>query len=131
MKKIYFPILLVLLSLFSLSLPGFSADEDLDEQSGWQVHVDNYWSGVSNKFGFGAINFLLGWTELITEPVDHYEDHKGEKGAWGHAFIGIGHGLVNFPLDIIGGALNLVTSPIPQFRIPLPQGGVNLEDVSN
>jgi len=69
------------------------------------------------KFMFGAKNTLLGWTELFTEP---YEAAK----SGGNVVGGIGRGLWNGVADTAGGAAHLVTFPIPQVDLPLPEGGV-------
>jgi len=69
------------------------------------------------KFMFGAKNTLLGWTELFTEP---YEAAKSGRNVAG----GIGRGLWNGVADTAGGAAHLVTFPIPQVDLPLPEGGV-------
>ena len=75
-----------------------------------------YGDKVAGKLDFGVRNFLGGWTELITEPKERYDN----KGNW---LLGIGRGLYNATMFTVGGAAHLVTFPIPM-DIPLPENGV-------
>ncbi len=74
----------------------------------------SYGDKAIGKLKFGLTNVLLGWTELFTEP---YESKSID---------GVGSGLVNAIGDTIGGALHLVTFPLPMIDIPLPEGGTDL-----
>lgn len=80
---------------------------------------DTYASSVSSKLQNGITNTLLGWTKIVSVPLD-YQQQK--KNPW----AGIGKGLVSGLMTTIGGAFNLVTFPIPGEMV-IPDGGVNLE----
>jgi hypothetical protein len=121
---------LLFLVVNAVVVPLTFAETPEPEEESFEDHVDSYWSRISDKFSFGVINFILGWTEIITEPVDHYQDHAGEKSRFAHAFVGVGEGMLNGILDTGGGALNAVTAPFPQFRIPLPENGIDVSRVT-
>ena len=71
------------------------------------------------KLTFGLRNVLAGWTELFREPVE--ASKAGEN-----VLVGIGRGAWNAVGQTVGGALHVVTFPIPQIDIPLPEGGTDL-----
>ena len=78
------------------------------------------WANQSKgKLVYGLKNTLLGWTELFTEPYDAVKNGD-------NFFVGLGTGLWNGLGQTVGGALHLVTFPIPQIDVPLPQGGTQL-----
>lgn len=76
-----------------------------------------YSEQVVGKLNFGFKNLALGWADLFYEP--HRYQAEG-KNAW----QGLGKGLVDAPLNELGGALHLVTFLIP-VDVPLPDNGVN------
>ena len=78
-----------------------------------------YGDKVTAKLQFGLTNTLLGLSELVTTPIQYSKD---KKNIW----AGVGQGLVNGVVDTIGGALHLITFPIPQIDLPLPNNGVDL-----
>ncbi len=71
------------------------------------------------KFVYGAKNTFLGWTEFFTEPYDAVKNGD-------NFFVGLGTGLWNGTGQTLGGLLHLVTFPIPQIDVPLPQGGTEM-----
>jgi putative exosortase-associated protein (TIGR04073 family) len=73
------------------------------------------------KFEFGIKNLGLGWTELITKPMDHYKEEKTVK----NFLMGIKKGICHTVVYTVGGALHLATFPITQIDLPLPQNGVD------
>ena len=81
-------------------------------ESGWA-------NQAKGKFVYGAKNVLLGWTEIFTEPKNAITNGT-------NFFVGVGKGLWNAVGQEVGGALHLVTFPIPQIDIPLPEGGTQL-----
>lgn len=107
MKKI----IAVLMLLCVFAAPAMAASPWTEEST--------YSGKVVGKLNFGFKNALLGWTELFYEP--HAAAVDG-KSAW----AGLGKGLVDFPLNTIGGAVHLVTFLIP-VDVPLPHNGVNFE----
>lgn len=74
---------------------------------------------AKGKFVYGVKNTLLGWTELFTEPRDAVT-------SGGNFFVGLGEGLWNGVGQTVGGVLHLVTFPIPQVDVPLPEGGTQV-----
>ncbi len=80
--------------------------------------ADTYADSVSHKLQNGLTNTLLGWTKLVSVPLD-YQQQK--KNPW----AGVGKGLVDGLMSTVGGAFNLVTFPIPG-EMSIPDGGVNL-----
>ena len=77
-----------------------------------------YGDKVSGKLVFGLQNTLLGWIQLFAVPKKY---HNEGKNVWS----GIGQGMMEAVVDTIGGALQLITFPIPA-DIPLPNNGVDL-----
>ena len=75
-----------------------------------------YKDKVLGKLEFGVKNTLGGWTELISRPI------KAKN-----KFVGVAEGLGNAVVYTLGGILHLITFPIPQIDIPLPNNGVSLE----
>jgi hypothetical protein len=91
---------------------------------------ERYYEKVSDKFDSGAVNFMAGWTELVSESADHFQQRKGIFNRLGYSLVGAGKGLVYGALDTVFGAVNMVSAPIPQLQIPLPQNGVDLQKLS-
>jgi hypothetical protein len=78
-----------------------------------------YRSKAKEKLVFGGKNTLFGWLELYNEPREAVrEDNRS-------VMHGVRHGLVNMIGDTIGGASQLVTFPITNVDIPLPEGGTD------
>ena len=78
-----------------------------------------YGEKATGKLKYGLKNTLLGWTSLFREPVE--ASQAGEN-----VFVGIGRGVWNGVGQTVGGIAHLVTFPIPQIDIPLPEGGTDL-----
>lgn len=78
-----------------------------------------YSEKTSGKLDFGFKNLALGWADLFYEP--HRYQVEG-KNVW----AGIGKGLIDAPLNEIGGALHFVTFLIP-VDVPLPDNGVHFD----
>ena len=88
--------------------------------------IERYGVKVGTKFDYGVPNFLMGWTNIMTEPALHRET-TGPK--WKQALSTTGSVLIGaglFVVDTVGGAVNILTSPIPVI-IPLPRGGVDTQ----
>lgn len=80
--------------------------------------TETSWSGkATKKLIFGTKNLLGGWTELFSEPMNYHKEGK-------NVAEGIVKGFVNAIVFTIGGALHVVTFPIPQVDLPLPDNGV-------
>ena len=88
--------------------------------------LKKYLTRVGKKLDAGTINFLTGWTEILSKPADDYHQSTDKKSRWLHGVEGFGVGLVYGITDTAGGFLNTATSPLPQFTIPLPQNGVDV-----
>ncbi|MDD5216521.1 MAG: hypothetical protein PHN49_05890 [Candidatus Omnitrophica bacterium] len=80
---------------------------------------DTYGKQIGSKLQFGLVNTLLGWTEIINEPNRALNEKTD-------SLTGLGKGVSNALVDTVGGVLHLVTFPIPQLDIPLPNNGVNI-----
>jgi putative exosortase-associated protein (TIGR04073 family) len=110
MKKLSM-LLVVLLLVGSLPIAGWAASPWTTET----VTADK----MMGKLGFGIKNLLLGWTEIIKQPVN---------GAKTDSVVGFGKGLATGLYDgviyTLGGALHVVTFPFTNIDVPLPNDGV-------
>ncbi len=77
-----------------------------------------YGDRVTGKLVFGLQNTLLGWIQLFAVPNQYANSGK-------NVWSGIGQGVVEAVVDTVGGAIQLVTFPIPA-DLPLPNNGVDL-----
>ncbi|HOW88340.1 MAG TPA: hypothetical protein PKV84_06775 [Candidatus Omnitrophota bacterium] len=85
--------------------------------SAW-TEEKNYGDRVSGKLQFGLANTLLGWIDLFAEPNKFANEGK-------NVWSGVGKGMVDSVVNTVGGAIHLVTFPVPA-DLPLPDGGVDL-----
>lgn len=86
--------------------------------SAWTSEVG--WSNRAlGKLGFGLKNTLLGWTDLFVEP-------KETVDGGGNLLVGLGIGLKDSLENTLGGILHLVTFPITNLDVPLPEGGTQV-----
>ena len=109
MKKLF-----ILLSVGILSATSVFALEDENARpSPWRSKT-TYGQQAGSKFIFGAKNFLLGWTELISEPIE-------EKSV-----TAIPQGLGNAVMDTVGGLLHVLTAPLTNVDVPLPENGTSI-----
>ena len=97
--------------LLLMSANGFAASPWTDKTT--------YHDKLVGKLDFGFKNLFAGWTEIFTEPIDA---HK----AGTNPIRGLAVGIANAIVDTVGGALHLVTFPVTQVDVPLPQNGVSL-----
>jgi len=111
-KMIVFILLIVL-----LASPFVQAAETIAYRPAEWKKEELYIDRAFGKLNFGFWNFLLGWTELATEP---YEATMTD----GNILLGIGKGILFGAADTGGGFLNMVTFPITALSIPLPEGGI-------
>ena len=109
-KKLH--LLIVMLAVVLIPATVFAA-------SPWSTET-TYGAKATGKLAFGFKNVLGGWTELFTEPMEHYKDHK-------NVFEGIAKGIAYGVIDTVGGALHIVTFPITNVDVPLPENGVQFE----
>lgn len=77
-----------------------------------------YKDQVLAKLDFGVKNTLGGWMELFQQPM---KSHKDGKTVSEGALRGIYYAIA----DTFGGALHLVTFPLPQVDVELPENGVS------
>ncbi|MFH1858048.1 MAG: hypothetical protein ABH845_04010 [Candidatus Omnitrophota bacterium] len=109
MKRLFvLAVVMTLLAVPSIALAG----------SPW-TEEEGYINRANAKFGFGLKNAALGWTELVTQPVD-------EAKAGGNAAVGFGKGIWNTVGQTVGGALHLGTFIFTNVDIPLPENGNQL-----
>ena len=99
------------------------------EESALEKKLDAYNKRWIEKFDYGVPNFLMGWTTVISEPRAHTPSGNSRWKNTLSYLPSIGKGLVLFPVDTIGGFLNMLTAPVPA-KIPLPQGGINPAEVT-
>lgn len=91
--------------------------------------VDIYVEKWDKKFDRGAVNFVAGWTEIVRQPVRLMKSEEKKNKAL-KFMAGIGQGIGFAVIDTLGGFVNVVSSPLPQFEIPLPHGGIKSEDIT-
>ncbi len=89
---------------------GFAASPWTEEKT--------YGDRISGKLAFGLTNTLLGWIDLFAEPNKYANEGK-------NVWAGVGKGLVDTVVNTVGGALHLITFPIPA-DLPLPDNGVDI-----
>jgi hypothetical protein len=117
MKRFF---ILLFLACFVLASPLRAAETKLPAGA-------TYLDKVDEKFDWGALNFVAGWTEIISEPVDRYKEASSKKDRVLKTALGLGEGVFNAVANITGGFLNALTSPLPQVKIPLPENGIDLK----
>jgi putative exosortase-associated protein (TIGR04073 family) len=97
MKKIISSVLFVLLVSICCSFTTTPAVFAGEKQS------------VGGKALRGTANVLFGWTEVVQSPANGVRDHGP---------LGFISGLILFPVKsairIVGGAADLITSPVPE-----------------
>jgi len=108
----------LLISLWTLAVLISSLVPRAHAASEWTQEA-TYEAKVEKKFRYGVENVLAGWTEVFTEP---YERRHSTKDLITGLFVGI----FNAVVDTVGGAVHLVTAPITQIDVPLPEDGVML-----
>lgn len=123
------PRILTTILVFSLlSAPSvFAAEADAPEAlNGFQTYVRNF----DQKFDRGGLNFVGGWTEIVHQPITYYKMGTKKSTRPLKAVQGFGVGLITGTADIVGGFLNVLTSPFPGWEIPLPQGGIQAQNIT-
>jgi hypothetical protein len=110
MKKSIIPLLLIvaLTAVPTLAYAG----------SPW-TEKTTYAEKTTGKLEYGFKNLLGGWTAIFSEPWRYHNDQK-------NVLVGVGAGLYKGIVYTVGGAVHLVTFPIP-IDVPLPDGGVSFE----
>jgi hypothetical protein len=109
---VVFAVLLIFIVI--LSPLSFAGTFENWQASPW-VTKEPYMEKIINKLGFGLTNGLTGWTALLFEPCRSNNFFTGlVKGSW------------RTITNTVGGALHIVTFPIP-IDIPLPDGGVHFD----
>jgi len=100
MKRFLLAVLIVMMAVSFVQAPAFAVEAE-------------YHKTVSNNLNSGLQNLLLGWTEIIMQPINDPAVLPG--------FL---KGPLYAVIVTIGGALKIATFAIP-IDIPLPDGGVN------
>lgn len=109
-------ILVVIMILMLVSTPVFAALGNYGP-SEW-TERDTKTEKIIGKFGFGAKNMLMGWSEILYHP--YAAGNQGENIIEG-AVVGMRYGLA----DTVGGILQFVTFPLA-WDIQLPEGGTHM-----
>jgi len=81
------------------------------------VNKQGWGSQAAGKLTYGAKNTLLGWTKLFSEPYAAHQEGRS-------VLTGIGRGALDAVGDTVGGAANLVTFPLTNVDVRLPNGGM-------
>ncbi len=71
------------------------------------------------KLTTGLSNVLVGWSDILAEPEAALENGTSP-------WKGLGKGFVDAFANTFGGLIQVVTFPLTQLDIPLPDGGVEL-----
>lgn len=120
-KALFFCIVCILV----LPASGFAAELAAEEPTA----IDIYLEKVDKKFDRGVNNFVIGWAEIIRQPIV-YSQNEEKKNPALKAAQGLGAGFLIGPADILGGFFNAATALLPQFEIPLPQGGIQTSQIT-
>jgi hypothetical protein len=113
--KFFAIVFLILIAFIFTPNPLSSAATFENWQTSPWVTKEPYMEKIINKLGFGLTNGLTGWTALFFEPCRANNFFTGlVKGSW------------RTITNTAGGALHIVTFPIP-VDIPLPDGGVHFD----
>ena len=109
-----------LIGIFALSITGVAqAASPWTEGKTWHEKA-------LGKLDFGFKNLLGGWTAVFSETAKANKAEGGENKALS-VTKGLGRGLAYGLVDTVGGILHVVTFPIVQLDVPLPENGVNLD----
>ncbi len=106
------------LGVVVLGLALLAGPVSVSAASPW-ADESTYATKAAAKLKYGLTNTLLGWTSLIRTPVS--ASQSGEN-----VLIGIAQGVWDAVGQTCGGALHLVTFPIPAVDVPLPKGGTDI-----
>ena len=109
---------LFLIAVMTLFLGGIA-----HAASPW-TEEKTYKDKVLGKLDFGFKNTLGGWTAIFSEAKKGNPECKCNVTATAK---GIGRGIAYAVADTVGGILHIVTFPIPQIDVPLPNNGINLD----
>ena len=109
MKKV--TLFLLILILAGFASPYAFAASPWTEKGTWSQKA-------GAKLDFGIKNLFGGPFELIRQPWAAYKA-KTNVGA------ALGHGIYYAIADTLGGALHIITFPIVELDIPLPENGVS------
>ncbi len=107
-----------LIAVFTLCLGGVA-----QAASPW-TEGKTYKDKALGKLDFGFKNALGGWTAIFSEARKADPNCKCKATATAK---GIGRGLAYGLADTVGGILHILTFPIVQIDVPLPNNGVNLD----
>ncbi len=111
---------------FPLAASNFSAAQ---ARSPWK-DAPTYREQALQKFDFGAMNFLAGWTEIISQPFENYKQKNGKRNKFVSLFPGFGKGLLFGMVNTAGGFLHAATAPATMLDIPLPENGVHFKEIT-
>ena len=106
-----------LIAVFTLLLSGIA-----HAASPW-TEAKTYKEKVLGKLDFGFKNTLGGWTAIFSETAKADSNCKCKIM---RTVKGFSRGAVYAVADTVGGVLHIVTFPITQLDVPLPNNGINL-----
>ncbi len=105
--------LLLIIAVLIASIPGAA----WADASPWTKKT-TYTEKMFGKLDYGVENMLFGVTHIITEPL-----HGINDGGLAGGFQGLATGTLHAVEYVGGGALHVVTFPITNLDVPLPDGG--------
>ena len=83
------------------------------------MDAGSYPNKAFQKLMYGIQNVALGWSEIITEPLQHHHTNKQLANS-------LAKGFMNAVTDTVGGAVHAVTFPFTNVDVVLPEKGVTL-----
>ena len=105
------------MAIFTLSICGIA-----QAASPW-TEGKTYKDKVIGKLDFGFKNALGGWTAIFSETAKADSNCKCKVM---RTLKGFGRGVAYAVADTFGGILHIVTFPLTQLDVPLPNNGINL-----
>ena len=110
MKKTF--LILAVLMVFAANIACAATASPWTTETGWSHKA-------GKKLEFGATNLFFGWTEIFSQPASH-------TGSAQEFLKAVGQGLANAVVYTLGGALHVITFPVP-VDVPIPNGGVKVK----
>lgn len=124
--KLFYRLFVFLIFMSTLTAQNFYTAE---ARSPWK-DAPTYRDKALQKFDFGVMNFLVGWTEIISQPAENYKGKPSKRNRFVTFFPLFGKGLALGIVNTAGGLLHVTSAPVTMLDIPLPQNGVNFKKIT-
>ena len=118
------------LFILLLALPFWTGATNAAQESLKAAQFDKYIDRLDKKFDRAAVNTVGGWTQMIYQPLEAVKKSEGKKSKTMAALKGTGKGITYAVADTLGGFLNFVTSLVPRWELPLPEGGTTVKIIT-